>query len=135
MSLLYLFISAGKPFSARRQRERAYAELMALDDRSRADIRIRRLQICALAEGARKRTEFPMNNFTPDHQTVLATRQHTSAEFVLENPDAALATMRRPASLLSPAKRPYMDTQPPTGPAAIRPTPEPPTVGRRRERS
>jgi hypothetical protein len=55
------------------------------------------LQICALAEGARKRTEFPINNFTPDHQTALATRQHTNAEFVLENPDAAsLPCARQP---------------------------------------
>ena len=108
---------------------------MELDDRSLADIGIHRLQICALAEGARKRTEFPMNNFTPNHETVLATRQHTSAEFVLKNPDAALATMRRPASLLSPAKRSYLDTQPPSCPAAIRHTPEPSAVGRGRERN
>ncbi len=66
MSLLNLLISAGKAFSAGRRRERVYAELMALDDRSLADIGIiHRLQICALAESARKRTEFPMNNFTP----------------------------------------------------------------------
>jgi len=97
MSLFNLFISAGKAFSAWRWRERAYAELMALDDRSLVDIGIiHRLQICALVEGARKRTEFPMNNFMPDHQTVLATRQHINSEFVLKNPDAALATMRRP---------------------------------------
>jgi len=105
MSFLNLFISAGKAFSAWRRREQAYAGLMALDDRSLADIGIHRLQICALAECARKRTEFPMNNFTPDDQNVLAARQDTSAEFVLKNPDAALATMRRPASLLSPARR------------------------------
>ena len=130
MSFLDLFISAGKAFSACRRREQAYAGLMALHDRSLADIGIHRLQICALAEGARKRTEFPTNNFTPDHKHVLATRQHTSAEFVLKNPDAALATMLRPASLLSPAKRSYMDTQPLSGPAAIRHTPEPSAGGR-----
>ena len=96
MLFLNLFISAGKAFSAWRRRERAYAELMALDERSLADIGIHRLQICALAESARQRTEFPMNNFMPDHQTVLATRQHINSEFVLKNPDAALATMRRP---------------------------------------
>jgi uncharacterized protein YjiS (DUF1127 family) len=135
MSLLNLFISAGSALSAWRRRERAYAELMTLDDRSLADIGIHRLQICALAEGARKRTEFPMHNLTPDHQTVLATRQRTNAEFVLKNSDAALATMGRPPSLRSRAKRFYTDTQPPSGPGAIRRTPEPSAVGRGRERS
>ena len=107
MSLFNLFISAGKAFSAWRWRERAYAELMALDDRSLVDIGIiHRLQICALVEGARKRTEFPINNFMPDHQTVLATRQHTNAEFVLKNPDAALATMtENPYVLAIPSGR------------------------------
>ncbi len=47
MSFLNLFISAGKAFSAWRRRERAYAELMALDDRSLADIGVRRSQIRA----------------------------------------------------------------------------------------
>jgi uncharacterized protein YjiS (DUF1127 family) len=51
MSFLNLFLSAGKAFSAWRRRERAYAELMALDDRSLADIGIRRSQIRALVEG------------------------------------------------------------------------------------
>ena len=88
MLFLNLFISAGKAFSAWRRRERAYAELMALDERSLADIGIHRLQICALAESARQRTEFPMNNFTPDHETVLATRQHTNAGSVVKNADA-----------------------------------------------
>ena len=50
MSFLNLFLSAGKAFSAWRRRERAYAELMALDDHSLADIGIRRSQIRALAE-------------------------------------------------------------------------------------
>jgi uncharacterized protein YjiS (DUF1127 family) len=51
MSFLNLFVSAGKAFSAWRRRERAYAELMALDDRSLADIGVRRSQIRALVEG------------------------------------------------------------------------------------
>src|SRR6266850_7061502 len=35
-----------------------------------------------------------MNNLTPDQQTMLATwQQHTYAEFVLKDADAALATM------------------------------------------
>ena len=37
---------------------------------------------------------FPMNNLTPHQQTMLATwQQHTYAEFVLRDADAALATM------------------------------------------
>ena len=51
MSFLNLFVSAGKAISAWRRRERAYAELMALDDRSLADIGVRRSQIRALVEG------------------------------------------------------------------------------------
>ena len=51
MSVLNLFVSAGKALSAWRRRERAYAELMALDDRSLADIGVRRSQIRALVEG------------------------------------------------------------------------------------
>jgi len=39
-------------------------------------------------------TLLPMNELTPEHQTMLATwQQHTYAEFVLKDADAALATM------------------------------------------
>jgi carboxymethylenebutenolidase len=39
-------------------------------------------------------TLLPMNELTPDHQTMLATwQQHTYAEFILKDADAALATM------------------------------------------
>lgn len=55
MSLLNLFISAGKAVSAWRRRERAYAELMALDNRSLADIGIRRSEIRGLVEGGHSR--------------------------------------------------------------------------------
>lgn len=51
MSVLNLFVSTAKAFSAWRRRQRAYAELMALDDRSLADIGVRRSQIRALVEG------------------------------------------------------------------------------------
>jgi hypothetical protein len=38
--------------------------------------------------------ELSMNNLTPDQQAMLVTwQQHTHAEFVLKDPDAALATM------------------------------------------
>jgi carboxymethylenebutenolidase len=48
--------------------------------------------------------EFPMNELRPDQQTMLATwQQHTYAEFVLKDPDAALATMTdNPYVLLIP---------------------------------
>ena len=51
MSLINLVISARRAFSDWRSRERAYSELMALDDHALADIGIHRSQIGALVEG------------------------------------------------------------------------------------
>lgn len=51
MSLSNFFVSARKAMSEWRQRERAYTELMALDDRSLADIGVRRSEIAALVHG------------------------------------------------------------------------------------
>ncbi len=51
MSILNLFIAAGRAVGDWRRRQRAYGELMALDDHSLADIGIRRSQIRALVEG------------------------------------------------------------------------------------
>ena len=51
MSVLNLFVSAREAFAAWRRRERAYAELMALDDHSLADIGIHRSQVRDLCEG------------------------------------------------------------------------------------
>ena len=51
MSILNLFIAAGRAIADWRRRQHAYAELMALDDRSLADIGIRRSQIRGLIEG------------------------------------------------------------------------------------
>jgi uncharacterized protein YjiS (DUF1127 family) len=51
MSVLNLLISARKAFADWRRRDRAYAELMALDDHSLADIGIRRSQVRDLCEG------------------------------------------------------------------------------------
>ena len=48
MSLINLFAAARSALANRRQRQRALAELMALDDRSLADIGIHRTQIPAL---------------------------------------------------------------------------------------
>ena len=51
MSMINLILSAGKSFSEWRRRDRAYAQLMALDDHSLADIGIHRSQIGGLIEG------------------------------------------------------------------------------------
>jgi uncharacterized protein YjiS (DUF1127 family) len=53
MSVVNLFISAGRRFSEWRHRQQAYAELMALDDHSLADIGLHRSQIAGLVEGYR----------------------------------------------------------------------------------
>ncbi len=53
MSVVNLLISAGRHFSEWRHRQQAYAELMALDDHSLADIGLHRSQIAGLVEGYR----------------------------------------------------------------------------------
>ena len=53
MSLINLAVAARNGIKQWRRRQRAYAELMALDDRSLADIGIHRSQIPAIIEGAR----------------------------------------------------------------------------------
>jgi uncharacterized protein YjiS (DUF1127 family) len=52
MSVLNLLISARKAFADWQRRQRAYAELMALDDHSLADIGIRRSQVRDLCDGS-----------------------------------------------------------------------------------
>ena len=52
MSVLNLLNSVREAFADWRRRERAYAELMALDDHSLADIGIRRSDIRAICEGS-----------------------------------------------------------------------------------
>ena len=52
MSLINLFVAARSGFSEWRRRARAYDELMALDDRSLADIGIHRSQIPGIVAGA-----------------------------------------------------------------------------------
>jgi uncharacterized protein YjiS (DUF1127 family) len=51
MSIINLIFSAGRAFSEWRRRDRAYAQLMTLDDHSLADIGIHRSQIAGLVEG------------------------------------------------------------------------------------
>ena len=52
MSVLNLLNSAREAVADWRRRERAYAELMALDDHSLADIGIQRADIRAICEGS-----------------------------------------------------------------------------------
>ena len=55
MALVNLFRSAGRAVADWRRRQRAYEQLMALDDHCLADLGIERAQINAyLAEGRRK---------------------------------------------------------------------------------
>ena len=54
--LVNLFVAARNGFAAWQRRQRAYGELMALDDRSLADIGIRRSEIPAVIEGFHERT-------------------------------------------------------------------------------
>ena len=51
MSLINLFVAARNALREWRRRQRAYHELMALDDRSLADIGIHRSQIPVIVEG------------------------------------------------------------------------------------
>src|SRR2546423_1568171 len=51
MSLINLFVAARNAWSGWRARQRAYGELMMLDDRSLADIGVRRFDIPAIVEG------------------------------------------------------------------------------------
>ena len=53
MSVVNLLVSAGRRFSGWRHRQQTYAELMALDDHSLADIGLHRSQIASLVEGRR----------------------------------------------------------------------------------
>jgi len=53
MSMVNCFVSAGRAFSAWRRRQQTYAELMALDDHSLADIGLHRSQIAGLFGGVR----------------------------------------------------------------------------------
>jgi uncharacterized protein YjiS (DUF1127 family) len=53
MSVINMFMSAGRRLSEWRHRQQAYSELMALDDHSLADIGLHRSQIAGLVEGHR----------------------------------------------------------------------------------
>jgi uncharacterized protein YjiS (DUF1127 family) len=51
MFIVSLFAAARQAFTEWRRKQQAYAELMALDDRSLADIGVRRSEIPAIVEG------------------------------------------------------------------------------------
>jgi uncharacterized protein YjiS (DUF1127 family) len=59
MSLTNLAVAAGHAVAEWRRRRRAYAELMSLDDRTLADIGIRRSQIAGVVFGNPSQAEKP----------------------------------------------------------------------------
>lgn len=65
MFFISLFAAARNAFAEWRRRQRAYAELMALDDHSLADIGIRRSEIPSIVEGGRAPREAPEREFLP----------------------------------------------------------------------
>jgi uncharacterized protein YjiS (DUF1127 family) len=73
MFLINFLLSAGRAVADWNRRQRAYEELMALDDHCLADLGIQRSQINAyLAEGRRRDKIAPAG---PDRQTPLAKRK------------------------------------------------------------
>ena len=71
MSLMNLIVAARSAIQGWRQRERAYNELMTLDDRSLADIGIHRSEIPAVVEGLHE-----INGRQPAGVSILAGRQN-----------------------------------------------------------
>jgi uncharacterized protein YjiS (DUF1127 family) len=73
MFIVNLFVAARQAFAEWHRRHLAYAELMALDDRSLADIGIRRSEIPGIIErgrgsaGAERKPQF---GFAPRHARV-----------------------------------------------------------------
>jgi uncharacterized protein YjiS (DUF1127 family) len=59
MSVVRLFASAGRAFADWRRRQRAYEELMALDDHCLADLGIQRSEINAYLAVGRRELESP----------------------------------------------------------------------------
>lgn len=59
MSLMNLLVAARSAYQGWRQRTRAYDELMALDDRSLADIGIHRSEIPGIVEGFHEMAQAP----------------------------------------------------------------------------
>jgi uncharacterized protein YjiS (DUF1127 family) len=66
MSLVNLFVAARSAFAGWRQRQRAYDELGALDDRSLADIGIHRSEIPSVVEGFHEFVQLDLSPRTHD---------------------------------------------------------------------
>jgi uncharacterized protein YjiS (DUF1127 family) len=71
MFIMSLFANAQEKLSAWRRRHQAYAELMALDDRSLLDIGIHRSQIPGLVFGGQQKSR----EFEPESQGVFGAQQ------------------------------------------------------------
>ena len=69
MFFISLFAAARNAVSEWRRRQQAYGELMALDDRSLADIGIHRSEIPAIVEGYRAPREIREREFLPAFTT------------------------------------------------------------------
>lgn len=59
MSLINIFASAGRAIADWHRRQRAYEELMALDDHCLADLGIKRSDIAAYLAAGRRRADPP----------------------------------------------------------------------------
>jgi uncharacterized protein YjiS (DUF1127 family) len=59
MSFVNFFVSAGRAFADWRRRQRAYEELMALDDHCLADLGIQRSEINAYLAAGRRQADPP----------------------------------------------------------------------------
>jgi uncharacterized protein YjiS (DUF1127 family) len=78
MFIVSLFAAVRHAFAEWRRKQRAYAELMALDDRSLADIGIRRSEIPALVEGYHEASQKKRNReFVPGFATRRLAGGHT----------------------------------------------------------
>lgn len=78
MFLVNLIAAAGRAVSEWRGKQRAYAELMSLDDRSLTDIGIRRCEIPAIVEGYHEASAKPRDReFVPAFATRKLAGGHT----------------------------------------------------------
>lgn len=78
MFIVSLIDAARHAFTEWRRKQQAYAELMALDDRSLADIGIRRSEIPAIVEGYHEVSQQPRDReFVPAFSTRKLAGGHT----------------------------------------------------------
>jgi uncharacterized protein YjiS (DUF1127 family) len=67
VSLINVFVAAGRAFADWRRRQRAYEELMALDDHCLADLGIQRAEINAYLARGRRRGKEAVPTGAPRH--------------------------------------------------------------------